>query len=212
MSNNVIARTFANGITHAHKIYLTAFWRLTPVALLMLFVLTSACGSGQPVITALAPLTTSPDASLLPTSTSRPIPKATPTPTQLAAPTLAVDSASLWGTHIRFWYVSSDGQPDSAKANPIHELVDEFNRSNTWGITVEAVSYESYGQLLQQVDSPQDGDLPNLLVGYSYQLRLLDETTHVLVDMTPYVQDSRWGLSLKSRMALTACSGSKTWF
>ena len=192
MSINVV---FAKGITHARKIYLTPFWWLTPATLLMLIVLTSACGSGQPVSTTQAPQTTPVDSSPLPTSTSRTVPKAAPTATQLAAPTLAVDSPSLWGAHIRFWYVSPGGLPNSAQANPINALVDEFNRSNTWGVTVEAVSYQSYEQLIQQVDSPQGGDLPNLLVGYSYQLRLLDETTHMLVDMTPYVQDLRWGMS-----------------
>jgi ABC-type glycerol-3-phosphate transport system substrate-binding protein len=199
MSLNVIACTFAKGITHARKIYLTAFWRLTPVALLMLIVLTTACGSGQTIPTTQVLQTTLTVSSPLPTSTSRPVAKATPTATQLAVPTLPVDSASLWGAHIRFWYVLPGGLPNSAPANPIGVLVDEFNRSNTWGVTVEAASYESYEQLIQQVDSPQGGDLPNLLVGYPYQLRLLDETTHTLVDMTPYVQDPRWGMSIQEQ-------------
>jgi len=88
------------------------------------------------VITALAPLNYFADASLLPTSTSRPIQKQHPPRRSLLLPR-SQWILPVYGTHIRFWYVSSDGQPDSAKANPIHELVDEFNRSNTWGITVE---------------------------------------------------------------------------
>jgi multiple sugar transport system substrate-binding protein len=199
MSIHVIACTFAKGITHARKIYLTAFWRLSPVALLMLVALTSACGPGETAATTQPLQTTLTVSSPLPTSTSRSAPKATPTATQLAIPTLAVDSASLWGAHVRFWYVSPGGLPNSVQSNPINLLVDEFNRSNTWGVTVEATSFESYEQLIQQVDSPQGVDLPNLLVGYPYQLRLLDETTHMLVDMTPYVQDSRWGMSLQEQ-------------
>jgi ABC-type glycerol-3-phosphate transport system substrate-binding protein len=199
MSINNIACTFAKWFTHPHKIYLTPYWRLTPFALLVFIVLTSACGSGQQVSTLQTPQITLPVSSHLPTSTSRPALKTTPAATQLAVPTLAVDSASLWGTHIRFWYVSPGGLPNSTQVNQINALVNEFNRSNTWGVTVEATSYESYEQLIQQVDSPQGGDLPNLLVGYSYQLRLLDETTHELVDMTPYVQDPLWGMSLQEQ-------------
>ncbi len=74
-------------------------------------------------------------------------------------------------------------------------LVDEFNQSNTWGLTVEASPYESYEALFQQVDSPQGGDIPDMLVGYPYQLRSLDQTAHLLVDLAPYVQDPNWGLS-----------------
>ncbi len=203
MMINIPVHTLANKLEHARNNYLTAFWRITPAALTTLFMLTSACGSGQPVST---PSVLQPTASVTgkaPGPTFIPVQKTTPTAVRPAAPTLAVNTASLQGMHIRFWYVLSGGLPDNAQANPMKALVDEFNRTNSWGITVDASPSETYEELFQQVDSPQGGDTPELLVGYSYQLLSLDESAHLLVDLAPYLQDSRWGLSAREQAGFT---------
>ena len=195
MSMNIPVHTLANQLKHVRNNYLTAFWRITPAALIILCVLTSACGTGQPLTVSPSPQASASTSGPAQTSTSRQVQKTTPTATQTLSPTLAVKSANLWGTHIRFWYVLPGGLPDNSQADPLKGLVDDFNRSNTWGITVDAALYQSYEGLFQEADSPQGGDIPDLLVGYSYQLRSLDGTARLLVDLAPYVQDSKWGLS-----------------
>jgi multiple sugar transport system substrate-binding protein len=97
---------------------------------------------------------------------------------------------------VRFWYVRPGG---IAGEGQVERLVDEFNRSNTWGITVTAVPYESYEALYQQVDTPQGDDVPDLLAGYSYQLRGLDRDGSLLADLSPYIQDPLWGLSAEEQ-------------
>jgi ABC-type glycerol-3-phosphate transport system substrate-binding protein len=195
MSMKVRVHTYAHQLEHARNIYLTAFWRITPAVLIGMSMLSSACGKGQPAPSSPAPGVTASSRGPALTATSRPLKKTTPATKQPASPTLAVNSAGLYGTHIHFWYVLPGGVPDSAQANPLRELIDDFNRSNTWGIMVEGAPYESYEALMQQVDSPQGEDMPDLLVGYPYQLRSLDDSLHLLADLSPYVQDPRWGLS-----------------
>jgi multiple sugar transport system substrate-binding protein len=199
MKISVSVHPLNNLLEHARKIYLTAFWRITPAALTIFLILTSACGSNQPVATSLAAQATAPATPKGPASSSRPTQKVTPSAHPPTTPTLAVNAPRLEGVHIRFWYVLPGGLPENAQANPMMALVDEFNRTNSWGITVESAHYESYEELIQQVDSPQGGDRPDLLVGYSYQLRSLDASTHLLVDLAPYIQEPRWGLSAQEQ-------------
>ncbi len=188
---------------YARNDYLTAFWRITPIVLVLLLVFTSACGPGKPLSTPSNAQPTTPVTARVPGSTpstqSAPV-RSTPTPTQRSVvPTLAVGAASLRGQHVSFWYAFPGGLPDTPQTNPMRALVDEFNRLNTWGITVDAVPYQSYEALYEQAGATPGDDMPSLVTGYSYQLLGLDESAHLLVDLAPYVQDARWGLSAQEQ-------------
>ncbi len=71
----------------------------------------------------------------------------------------------------------------------------EFNRSNEWGIKVNAVSQEGWGTLdekMRQVNS--DPVQPDILVGYNTQALQWDLGGWLLVDQALYVSDPLWGL------------------
>ena len=74
-------------------------------------------------------------------------------------------------------------------------ILDEFNRTNQWGIHVQVSSYEGFGRLDEAVESAIISDtLPDVLVDYGYQAQHWDGNG-VLADLTPYVNDPVWGLS-----------------
>jgi len=69
----------------------------------------------------------------------------------------------LSGTNIVFWHAMSSG----ANLEGIDALVAEFNNSNEYGITVEAVAQGSQGELETAVNGAiTTGELPNLTMGF----------------------------------------------
>ena len=74
-------------------------------------------------------------------------------------------------------------------------ILDEFNRTNQWGITVQASAYEGFGRLDEAVESALLANTqPDVMVDYGYQARHWDGV-EALVDLTPYVNDPVWGLT-----------------
>ena len=69
------------------------------------------------------------------------------------------------GTNIQFWHVYGEG--DSRK-DYVVAIADEFNSTNEYGITVEALEQGSTGDLEDKINaSIQSGDLPNVSQGYT---------------------------------------------
>ncbi|RMF77014.1 MAG: extracellular solute-binding protein [Chloroflexi bacterium] len=95
------------------------------------------------------------------------------------------------GQTIVYWHqYNSGGQLDT-----INALVEEFNNTNEWGITVEAVSQGSYGDIRDLMNAAIiSGETPNLVAGFpndalSYAL------DGVVVDINTYLNDEMWGFS-----------------
>jgi multiple sugar transport system substrate-binding protein/sn-glycerol 3-phosphate transport system substrate-binding protein len=176
-----------------HRV-LYAFTR--PIHLIALFVFLSllgACnlpaeeavtGSLTPELTSSPPAPTSGvEATLPPTATEEP---ANPTP----GSTLSVDSQRLGLQTVRLWHPWQN-QPGQI----MESLVNEFNASNEWGITVEARSFLDLDQLWQETIKTQAaGQAPDLAVGFGHQILGLDTVTP-LVDMAEYINDPIWGLT-----------------
>jgi len=102
-----------------------------------------------------------------------------------------VKPEDLQGVTITFWHVWSRGTGEE-----LQKMVDEFNATNEWGITVEAVNQQGYGQMFDKMNAAiNSGDLPNLVVGYNNQMLAWDDAGGVIADMTPYVDDPVYGLS-----------------
>lgn len=98
----------------------------------------------------------------------------------------------LSGTTISFWHVW--GEEDDL--GPIvGAMVDEFNATNEWGITVEDFDQTDYTPLEDKVNAGiQSGDLPQIVQAYTSALNnwhLVD----LVVDLQPFVYDEVYGLT-----------------
>lgn len=96
------------------------------------------------------------------------------------------------GVTITYWHQYSD---DSAQGNTMKALVETFNSSNEWGITVEAAFQGNYNEIRDLINANiTTGDYPNIVAGFvsdafSYAL---DE---IVVDLNPFYNDATYGYS-----------------
>jgi len=172
--------------------YLTAFLRLTPGLILSLFLV--SCSGGQTPVQTGTPVvpTSSAERTPLVTATRTPLaPTATPTSTATPVSTLDVQAEDLNGLIISFWHPWSGAQGDV-----VQNLITEFNRSNEWGITVQATAYNGVSWLEEEVEAAlSSGTLPDALVGYNFQVLHWDAYGGLLADLNKYANDPIWGLS-----------------
>jgi len=125
-------------------------------------------------------------ANTLPTSTPKPSAIQTPAPTT----TLGIEAGQLQGVHVTFWHAWT-----GASGQVIEAQVGEFNRSNPWGIQVEAIPLGSYDQISDQITlTGKTGALPDIVVAYLYQALAWDASGARLADLSSYVDDPDWGM------------------
>ena len=122
-------------------------------------------------------------------------PTVEPTATAVLLPTLSVDENALQGTQIDFWHIHGFLLPAIDGSDTLEALVDEFNRTNTWEISVKSASFNDYEEIFTTIQSSIYGDLPDLVLGYNYQAASLYRSGELLVDLSPYLNDTRYGLS-----------------
>jgi ABC-type glycerol-3-phosphate transport system substrate-binding protein len=131
-----------------------------------------------------------PQSTKTPRTTSRP--KFTPTPTS----SLGLKSKDLEDVAIEFWHPWSGPLGET-----VEELVDAFNKSNQWGISVDTRYVDNYDQMFGQVSAALEqaaqgqGDTPDVVTAYHYQALAWDPGLDALVDLSDYVEDPQWGLS-----------------
>lgn len=122
-----------------------------------------------------------------PLSLSRPT--ATPTP----PPHLQIDPEDLKGTTIRFlhpWAGDTGRQMQS--------LVNEFNQTNVWGITVQSKTTGSAGALYDLViDGLESDRLPNLVAAPFEHLLAWRQDDNVVIVLNDYINSPQWGLQSK---------------
>ncbi len=132
-------------------------------------------------------------------------PAATPAPTEApvveepepevepteALPTEApVVEAPLAGVMVQFWHVYSDAPGEGLQA-----LVDEFNATNTYGITVEALNQGNYNDVADKFNAGiQSGDLPDVVMAYTNTLTDWHSVDSIL-DLNTYINDPEYGLT-----------------
>lgn len=98
---------------------------------------------------------------------------------------MGVKLSDLAGTTISFWHVWGTGAPGEGML----EVVDAFNATNEYGITVEAVDQGRYGDAEDAMNAAiQSGDVPNAIVGYTNAVAGWYDVGMV-VDLQPYVED-----------------------
>ena len=138
-------------------------------------------------------VTAAPAASRTALKNKTPAPSSTPT--MSPAETIDVDSSALRGLVVHFWYVMPEQLRVEGKESRIQALLAGFNRTNPWGVLVDAVFYESYADLVKGVLEKPAEERPDLVAVYPYQVARLEASLNALVDLNPYVSDPRWGVT-----------------
>ena len=149
----------------------------------------------EPAITQVSSLTQTASPTLDSTQLHNPskpttLPDIPPTPNIETPSSLGVTASELNGIEVSFWYPWT-----GSTGIAFQSMLDEFSRTNQWGITVQAGAFEGFGSLDDAVEtSLTSKSLPDVLVDYGYQVRHLDGS-RVVADLTPYVNDPVWGLA-----------------
>jgi multiple sugar transport system substrate-binding protein/sn-glycerol 3-phosphate transport system substrate-binding protein len=114
-----------------------------------------------------------------------------PQPTATPVKTLDVMPEELSGQKITFWH------PWQGKLGEVLQaIIDEYNRTNHWGVEVEVRTFESFGSLEQAFDTALvTGDRPSLLTAYDDRAQHWNQNGQALVNLQAYVGDPIWGLS-----------------
>ncbi len=117
-------------------------------------------------------------------------PTATPEPAEPTGPG-GVTAADLKGVTVEFWHVWSRRVGEALEA-----LVQEFNETNEWGITVQPINQGGYGDMFNKMNAAiNTGELPDLVVGYQNQMLAWDLAGEVIVNMNEYVNDPNFGFT-----------------
>ena len=187
------------GSNQVLKRYLTLFYGFALGLALILGILAIIQRGSEtpdaPAITQVSSLTQTASPTLDSTqvhSSSKPtaLPDIPPTPNIETPSTLGVTASELNGVEVSLWYPWT-GSTGAA----FQSMLDEFSRTNQWGITVQAGAFEGFGSLDDAVEaSLASKTFPDVLVDYGYQLQHWDGSS-VVTDLTPYVNDPVWGLA-----------------
>ena len=95
------------------------------------------------------------------------------------------------GTNIVYWHQYNSG----SQLESMTALVEEFNATNEWGITVEAIPQGNYNDIRSLMSAAiTSGDLPNIVAGYQNDAQswYLDDAA---LDLNPYYNHPTWGFS-----------------
>jgi multiple sugar transport system substrate-binding protein len=160
------------------KLYKAAFLLVVVFSLVLAACGPAATPTAEPAMPAEAP-------------TTAPEPTEAPTEAPMAP---AVDPT---GQTVNFWHVWGTGQPNETML----AIVDDFNASNEWGITVNAVDQGQYNDLEDAFNAAvQSGDLPDLVTGYTNAMANWYAVDSI-VDLTPYINDADFGMSADEQAA-----------
>lgn len=133
-------------------------------------------------------------------------PAATPEPTEAPEPTAApteepmpagiMDDPS--GQTVVFWHAMSSG----ANLEGMTALVDQFNATNEYGITVEAIAQGNQGDLETAFNGAiTTGELPNLTMGFPNGLSRW-HSLGVIKGLNEYIADPTYGISAEDYAAI----------
>lgn len=102
-----------------------------------------------------------------------------------------IESVDPSGQTVVYWH---QYQNDSAQGNTMAAIVEQFNSTNEYGITVDASFQGNYTDLDNLINAGiVSGELPNLVAGYANAAAsyLRDSSA---VDLAPYIASEAWGL------------------
>jgi len=104
----------------------------------------------------------------------------------------------LSGTKITFWHVYGEGVPMEGMI----ALAKEFNETNEYGITLEALDQGQYADVEDKMNAAiQSGDLPNIVMAYTNALADW-YSVGAIADINPLIDDPDYGLTSEEKDAL----------
>ncbi|MCK4976065.1 MAG: extracellular solute-binding protein, partial [Anaerolineales bacterium] len=119
-----------------------------------------------------------------------PAEEATEAPDEPAAPEDAWADVDPSGQTVVYWHQHSRSREEALNA-----MVEEFNATNEWGITVEAEFQGGYGDIFNKMLAViNTTDAPNLVVAYQNQSATY-QLGEGMQDMTGMVNSPKWGLT-----------------
>lgn len=96
------------------------------------------------------------------------------------------------GQTVVYWHQYSE---DSTQDNTMSALIADFNSSNEYGITVEAIHQGHYGTIEDLMNTAiLSGELPNLVAGYANAVAGW-ANEGLVVDIETLLNDPQWGFS-----------------
>ena len=114
-----------------------------------------------------------------------------PTPTTSIPIYLQITPTSLVGIHISFWHPWIGNMGDI-----ITGLIAEFNKTNTYGITVEERKFGGEQDLWNQISqSLVENETPNLIAAPTEQLVAWQAPKQEFVDLNDYIFSASYGLT-----------------
>ncbi|MCD6290991.1 MAG: ABC transporter substrate-binding protein [Anaerolineae bacterium] len=138
------------------------------------------------IITACAPATPAP------TQAPKQAPAEKPAAEKVAPTTGKVnwEEVDPSGQSIVFWH-----QHSRQREKALQEIVQKFNETNEYGITVSAEYQGSYGDIFNKMLAVLNTeDAPDLVVAYQNQAATY-QLADALIDMNPLVNSPKWGLT-----------------
>jgi multiple sugar transport system substrate-binding protein len=145
---------------------------------------------GGALLGACAPATEAPTTAPEQPTAAMPEPTAVPPTEAMTGPVSPMGDIDPSGQTVTFWHVWGTGDPNDAMLS----IVDEFNSTNEWGITVDALDQGGYSDLEDAMNAAiQSGDVPSVVVGYTNALSNWYGVDS-LVDLNPYISDPVWGM------------------
>lgn len=160
---------------------------------LILVVLLAACQVGPTI----SPPATSPadPAPTVVTPSLRPTLRPSVLPTQVSTPTssskIPVKVEELRGVQVDFWHGAV-----GSLSNEIDAVVKEFNQTNIWGITVNALSQGSNAGLEEAIGGLEnDATHPLVVAARPEAIAHFQVQNHRFLELSPYFSDPQWGLS-----------------
>lgn len=162
--------------------------------LIVLTLLLTAC---QGIETPTPPVVEStPGKTLTPSLTATASPKrrtVTPTPAIVSENLINLSPEALQGLEVSLWHVWT-----GILGETLDLLVSDFNTTNPYGIKVQATYQGNYDEISEKIKAAiQSGGLPNLAVGYPYDILSWASEGEVIADLKPYLKDADWGLNVE---------------
>jgi multiple sugar transport system substrate-binding protein len=94
------------------------------------------------------------------------------------------------GQVIAYWH-----QHSSSREETVLAMIDDFNATNEWGITVQGEYAGGYDEIYNKIIAGiPSGEVPELSVAYQNQAATY-ATQGAVVELTPYIESEQWGFT-----------------
>jgi len=164
----------------------TKLYKATFLLVVVFSLVLTACGPS-------ATPTPEPAAPAAPAETEEPMMTEEPMATEEAM----MPDVDPTGQTVNFWHVWGEDLPGETMT----AIVDDFNASNEWDITVNGIEQGRYNDLEDAFNAAiQSGDLPDMVTGYPNAMANW-YAVDAVVDLSPYMSDSYFGLSAEDLSA-----------